>query len=194
VVTTRSTDIGALISAGNAAEAPLFTVSQVDRLRVYVNVPQSYSAQIHKGMTARLTAPERPGESFTATVVGDAQAISAQTGSLLVQLQFDNRGGKLKAGGYAQASLALPGGAGLARIPASALITDEHGVQVATVGPGNRVVMRKVTVGRDLGPFIELSSGLAPNEKVIDSPPDDLTQGDVVKIAAPTTGKAAANG
>ncbi|MDB5460300.1 MAG: efflux transporter periplasmic adaptor subunit [Caulobacteraceae bacterium] len=194
VITTRSTDIGALISAGNAAEAPLFTVSQVDRLRVYVNVPQSYSAQIHKGMTARLTAPERPGESFTATVVGDAQAISAQTGSLLVQLQFDNRGGKLKAGGYAQASLALPGGAGLARIPASALITDEHGVQVATVGPGNRVVMRKVTVGRDLGPFIELSSGLAPNEKVIDSPPDDLTQGDVVKIAAPTTGKAAANG
>jgi RND family efflux transporter MFP subunit len=194
VITTRSTDIGALISAGNAAEAPLFTVSQVDKLRVYVNVPQSYSAQIRKGMTAKLTAPERPGESFTATVVGDAQAISAQTGSLLVQLQLDNRSGKLKAGGYAQASLVLDRAASVARIPASALITDEHGIHVATVGPGNRVVMRTVTVARDLGPFIDLSSGLSPNEKVIDSPPDDLTQGDVVKIAAPTTGKAAANG
>jgi len=194
VITTRTTDIGTLISAGNAAEAPLFTVSEVDKLRVYVEVPQSYSAQIHKGMTAKLTAPERPGETFTATVVGDAQAISAQTGSLLVQMQIDNRTGKLKAGGYAQASIALPGAASVARIPASALITDQHGVHVATVGPDGKVVMRTVTVARDLGPFIDLSSGLSPNEKVIDSPPDDLVAGDPVRIAGPVSGKAATNG
>jgi RND family efflux transporter MFP subunit len=194
VITTRSTDIGTLISAGNAAEAPLFTVSEVDKLRVYVNVPQSYSAQIHKGMSAKLTAPERPGEAFTATVVGDAQAISAQTGSLLVQMQIDNRAGKLKAGGYAQASLVLPGAASVARIPASALIADAHGVHVATVGPDGKVVMRTVTVARDLGPFIDLSSGLSPNEKVIDSPPDDLAAGDPVKIAGPAPAKAATNG
>jgi RND family efflux transporter MFP subunit len=194
VITTRSTDIGTLISAGNAAEAPLFTVSEVDKLRVYVNVPQSYSAQIHKGMTASLAAPERPGETFTATVVGDAQAISAQTGSLLVQLEIDNRAGKLKAGGYAQASLALPGGAQVARIPASALITDQHGAHVATVGPDGKVVMRAVTVARDLGPFIDVSSGVLPNEKVIDSPPDDLASGDPVKIAGPASEKAATNG
>jgi RND family efflux transporter MFP subunit len=194
VITTRSTDIGTLISAGNAAEAPLFTVSQVDKLRVYVNVPQNYSAQIHKGMTAKLTAPERPGETFTATVVGDAQAISAQTGSLLVQMQIDNRTGKLKAGGYAQASLALPRAASVARIPASALIADARGVHVAIVGPDGKVIMRTVTVARDLGPFIDLSSGLSPNEKVIDSPPDDLAAGDPVKIAGPAAGKAATNG
>ena len=194
VVTTRSTDIGALISAGVATEAPLFTVSQVDKLRVYINVPQSYSAQIHKGMTAALTAPELPGQTFTATVVGDAQAISAQTGSLLVQLQIDNRAGKLKAGSYLQASLALNAGASVARVPASALITGSRGAQVATLGPDGRVVMRKVTVARDLGPFIDLASGVAPNERIIDNPPDDLAVGDAVKVAAPAPIKAAANG
>lgn len=194
VVTTRSTDIGALISAGVATEAPLFTVSQVDKLRVYVNVPQSYSAQIHKGMTAELTAPELPGQTFTATVVGDAQAISAQTGSLLVQLQIDNRDGKLKAGSYMQASLALKAGSSVARVPASALITGQRGAQVAALGPDGKVVMRKVTVARDLGPFIDLASGVSPNDRIIDNPPDDLAPGDTVKIAPSAPAKAAANG
>jgi RND family efflux transporter MFP subunit len=196
VITTRSTDIGSLISAGNAAEAPLFTVSKVDRLRVYVNVPQSFSALIHRGMTAKLTVPEHPGQTFNAVVVGDAQAIAAQTGSLLVQMEFDNKGGQLKAGGYAQATLALAGGGKAPRVPASALIIDERGVQVAVVGPDNRVSLRKVTVGRDLGASVELSSGIAPNQKVIDSPPEDLAPGEAVKIAptAPSAAKAAANG
>jgi RND family efflux transporter MFP subunit len=181
VVTTRSTDIGQLVTAGSAADQPLFTVSQVDKLRVYVQVPQSYVAQIHPGMTARLVAPERPNESFTATVVADAQAIQQQTGTLLVQMQIDNRAGKLKAGGYVQASMDLSSASKVARIPASALINDEHGVHVATVGPDGRVVMRPVTVARDLGQSIEVSAGIVPGEKVIDSPPDDLSAGDQVR-------------
>ncbi len=183
VVTTRNTDIGQLVTAGSAAEQPLFTVSQVDKLRVYVQVPQSYVAQIHQGMTAKLTAPERPGEDFTATVVSDAQAIQQQTGTLLVQMQIDNRNGKLKAGGYVQAALALSSAAKVARIPASALINDEHGVHVAVLGPDGKVAMRPVTVARDLGQTIDISSGIVPGEKVIDSPPDDLVAGDQVRIA-----------
>jgi len=183
VVTTRATDIGQLVTAGSAADQPLFTVSQVDKLRVYVQAPQSYAAQIHQGMTAKLTVPERPGESFAATVVADAQAISAQTGTLLVQMQIDNRSGKLKAGGYAQASLTLASSAKVARIPASALINDEHGVHVAVLGPDGKVVMKPVTVAKDLGQTIDISSGLAPGEKVIDSPPDDLVAGDAVRVA-----------
>jgi RND family efflux transporter MFP subunit len=183
VVTTRSTDIGQLISAGNPNEPPLFTVAQVDKLRVYVQVPQSYVAQIHPGMMARLTAPERPREAFAATVVADAQAIQAQTGTLLVQMQIDNRARKLKAGGYVQASLDLPATARVARIPASALINDEHGVHVATLGPDGKVVMKPVTVSRDLGQSIDIASGIAPGEMVIDSPPDDLRAGDQVRIA-----------
>ena len=195
VVTTRSTDIGQLISAGNPNDPPLFTVAQVDKLRVYVQVPQSYVAQIHPGMTARLTAPERPGEGFTATVVADAQAIQSQTGTLLVQMQIDNRARKLKAGGYVQASLDLPAAARVARIPASALINDQHGVHVATLGADGKVVMRPVTVARDLGQSIDISAGIAPGDKVIDSPPDDLSAGDQVRVAGQNPdGKGAADG
>ncbi len=183
VVTTRSTDIGQLISAGNPAEPPLFTVAQVDQLRVYVQVPQSYVAQIHPGMTAKLMAPERPREDFTATVVTDAQAIQQQSGTLLVQMQIDNRAHKLKAGGYVQASLDLPATTRVARIPASALINDEHGVHVAILGSDGKVAMRPVTVARDLGQSIDISAGIAPGDRVIDSPPDDLAAGDQVRIA-----------
>jgi RND family efflux transporter MFP subunit len=183
VVTTRATDIGQLVTAGSPTDQPLFTVSQVDKLRVYVQAPQSYVAQIHPGMTAKLTVPERPGETFTATVVADAQAISSQTGTLLIQMQIDNHTGKLKAGGYAQANLALPSAAQVARIPASALINDEHGVHVALIGPDGKVVMRPVTVAKDLGQSIDISSGIVPGDKVIDSPPDDLVAGDEVRIA-----------
>jgi RND family efflux transporter MFP subunit len=183
VVTTRATDIGQLVTAGSPTDQPLFTVSQVDRLRVYVQVPQSYVAQIHPGMTAKLDAPERPGEAFTATIVADAQAIQQQTGTLLVQLQLDNRQRKLKAGGYVQASLALASAAKVARIPASALINDEHGVHVATLGPDGKVVMKPVTVARDLGQSIDISSGIVPGERVIDSPPDDLSAGDAARVA-----------
>jgi RND family efflux transporter MFP subunit len=184
VVTTRATDIGQLITAGAANEQPLFTVSQIDRLRVYVQVPQAYVAQIHPGMTAKLSAPEHPGEPFTATVVADAQAIQQQTGTLLVQLQIDNRSRKLKAGGYVQASLSLPSQARVARIPSSALINDEHGVHVAMVGADGKVVMRPVTVARDLGQTLDISAGVNPGDKVIDSPPDDLAAGDEVHIAS----------
>jgi RND family efflux transporter MFP subunit len=196
VVTTRNTDIGQLVTAGNATDPPLFTVSQVDKLRVYVQAPQSYVAQIHPGMTARLTVPERPTETFTATVVADAQAISSQTGTLLIQMQIDNRSGKLKAGGYAQAALALSSSAKVARIPASALINDEHGVHVATIGPDGKVVMRPVTVARDLGQSIDIASGIAPGDQVIDSPPEDLSAGDAVRPAgeAPAAGSGKGNG
>ncbi len=183
VVTSRSTDIGQLISAGNPAEAPLFTVAQVDKLRVYVQAPQSYVAQIKPGMTAKLTVPEHPGESFIAKVVADAQAISPQTGSLLVQLQIDNRDHKLKAGGYAQAILDLPASRQVARIPSSALVNDEHGLHVAMLGADGKVMFRPVTVARDLGQTVDVSAGVAPGDKVIDSPPDDLKVGDAVRVA-----------
>jgi RND family efflux transporter MFP subunit len=158
-------------------------VAQVDRLRVYVQVPQSYVAQIHPGMAAQLMAPERPGERFTATVVADAQAIQQQTGTLLVQMQIDNHARKLKAGGYVQASLDLPATTRVVRIPASALINDEHGVHVATLGADGKVVMKPVTVAHDLGQSIDIAAGIAPGDKVIDSPPEDLNAGDQVRVA-----------
>ena len=121
VVTTRSTDIGALITTGGANDPALFTIADQKRLRVYVRTPQNYSALIHHGMTADLSVPEYPGQIFKATVANDARAIAAQTGAMLVELQLDNSDGRLKSGEYAQVTFQLPSAAGVTRIPASAL-------------------------------------------------------------------------
>ncbi len=183
VVTTRSTDIGALISVGAPGGAPLFTVADVSRLRIYVRVPQSYSADIKPGMTASFTVPEHPGQSFTAKLAASADAITPQSGTLLVQLQADNADRALKPGDYAQVRFSLPAKSGVIQVPATALMFRDAGMSVAVIGPDGRAAMKPVTIGRDLGSSIEIGSGLAPSDRVIDNPPDSLRAGDRVHIA-----------
>ncbi len=188
VVTSRSTDIGALISVGGPADTPLFDVADEHRLRIYVHVPQSYSAQARTGMTATFTVPEYPGRSFNATLATTADAVSAQSGALLVQLQVDNADHALKPGDYAQVRFALPGTAGGVAIPASALLFRSAGTAAATVGPGGKVVIKPVSIGRDMGSTLEIASGLSPADRVIDNPPDSLRQGDLVHVAGGARG------
>jgi RND family efflux transporter MFP subunit len=186
VVTARNTDIGALIAAGAPTDTPLFTVSKVDRLRIYVSVPQDQSAKVAVGMTATLTVPEYPGQTFTAQVTNLAGAIGGRTGAVQVELQIANRDSKLKPGDYAQVTFNLPAGQGGVSIPASATLFRPKGMAVATLGPGNRVVMKYVTVSRDLGARLEIGAGLSPGDRVIDNPPDSLGQGDLVRVAGGT--------
>ena len=160
VVTTRSTDIGALISVGGPADTPLFTVADEKRLRIYVHVPQSYSADIKPGMTAQFTVPEYPGRSFTANLAASADAITPQSGTLLIQLQIDNADRVLKPGDYAQVHFTLPASAGAIQAPASALMFRDAGMAVAVVGPDGRVAIKPITIARDLGTKVEISSGL----------------------------------
>ena len=183
IVTGRTTDIGALISAGTPNDPGLFTVADVHRLRIYVKAPQSYSADIHPGASVTLTVPEHPGQTFTATLVSTNGAVSAQSGAMLVELQIDNAAGALKPGDYAQVHFALPAAAGAIRLPASALMFRRQGMAVATVGPNLHVVMKPVTIARDLGATVEIATGLKPTDRVIDSPPDSLAEGEVVRIA-----------
>ena len=122
VVTARNTDIGALIAAGTPNDPGLFTVSDVHRLRVYVKVPQSYSAQIRPGLTATLSVPEHPGQTFEAKFSSTSEAVGEQSGTLLVELQIDNHEGLIKPGDYAEVHFALPAPGGLASLPASATI------------------------------------------------------------------------
>jgi len=188
IVTARNTDVGQLIAAGAPTDPGLFTVSDVHRLRIYVNVPQSYSAELKPGMTATLTVPEHPGQSFTATLANTSGAIGAQSGTLLVELQIDNAAGQLKPGDYAQVSFALPTQANDVRVPASALIFRQKGEAVATVGADGRVVMKPITIGVDQGSYVDVAAGLGPNDRVIDNPPDSLETGDKVNIStAPPT-------
>ena len=183
VVTARNTDIGALIAAGTPNDPGLFTVADVHRLRIYVRVPQDYSAKVVAGMHADLTVPEYPGQTFSAVVSSTSGAVSDQSGALLVELQTDNPGGKLKPGDYAQVTFSLPGNAAALSVPASAALFLPKGMAVATVGSNNRIVMKYVSVARDLGTRLEISSGLAPTDRVVDNPPDSLAAGDLVRIA-----------
>jgi RND family efflux transporter MFP subunit len=183
VVTARNTDIGALIAAGAPTDTPLFTVSKVDRLRIYVSVPQDQSAKVATGMKATLTVPEYPGQAFKAEVTNLAGAVGGRTGAVQVELQIENPDGKLKPGDYAQVTFDLPASQGGLSIPASATLFRPKGMAVATLGPDNRVVMKYVTVTRDLGSRLEIGGGLSPGDRVIDNPPDSLGQGDLVRVA-----------
>ena len=188
IVTSRATQVGMLVIAESAASAPLFTVSDVHRMRIYVRVPQNYDAQIRPGIHAKLVLPQYPDRSFDAQLVRTAGAIDVQTGSVLVELQADSAGGALKPGAYAQVHFPLSAGARTLTVPASALIVTDRGTEVAVIGPGDHVAMRSIRVARDLGDRIEVGAGLNGSERIADSPPDALSNGDKVRIQTPAAG------
>jgi RND family efflux transporter MFP subunit len=182
-VTARETDVGALISAGGGTGPELFVVSDTRRLRVYVNVPQSYVPNVPSGTKATLSVPEHPGVNYTATVEASAQSVNAASGTTLMQLTVDNKAGELLPGGYASVRLDLAGRADVLSVPASALIFDARGLSVATVGADHRGVIKPVVIARDLGKVVELGSGVVAGDRVIESPPDGIVTGAEVRIA-----------
>ena len=188
IVTARATDVGALINAGSGKGLELFVISDTHKLRLYVSVPQNYAAQVTAGTQAQMTVPERPGRTFTATVEASSQSVDPSSGSTLVELAVDNASGELVPGAFANVRFNLPPPSATLSVPASALIFDSRGAQVATIGSDNRVVLKPVAVARDLGTVIEISSGLAASDRVIDSPPDGIGKGDPVRIAPSSTG------
>jgi RND family efflux transporter MFP subunit len=193
VVTARQTDVGALINAGGAPGSELFVVSDVSKLRVYVSLPQAYVSAVKPGAKAQLIVPEDPGTPHGATVQSMARAISAASGSMLIQLAADNPGAGLLPGGFATVRFELPRAAGTLSIPPAALMFGKSGLRVATVAADDTVRIKPVTVARDLGHSIELASGLSPDDRVIESPPDGIEDGDRVRIKA-ADAKAGASG
>jgi len=183
VVTTRSTDIGALVTAGSAASAPLFTVSDVSKIRAFVKVPQAYSAQVRPGMEVQLTLPEYPGRTFNAVMTRSAGAVDTGSGTVLVELLADNSDRALKPGAYSQATFPIGGAGNAVELPASAMIIGKNGTQVAVLDAGGKVRLKTVTIGRDLGDRVQISAGLTPADQVIDNPPDSIQSGDKVQVA-----------
>jgi len=168
VVTARDTDVGALINAGGGSGPPMFVVSDISKLRVYVNVPQTYVPAVKIGAKAVISVPEYPNRTFLATVEASSQSVDVASGTTRMQLVLDNAGGELLPGGYASVRLNLQRDGTPLHIPASALIFNQSGLRVATVGAGDKVVLKTVTIARDLGREIELASGLSPDDRVID--------------------------
>lgn len=185
VVTARNTDVGALINAGSSGNGEaLFVVSDVRKLRVYVQVPQSYVPSIPAGATATLTVPEYPGRTFSAKVESSAQAVNAASGSTLVQLAVDNTDGQLMPGAFANVRFNVAADKSALTVPASALVFDDHGTRLATLGADDRVKFKTISILHDYGKSVEIASGVSTGDRVIDSPPDGLADGDHVQIAA----------
>lgn len=182
LVTARSTDLGALITAGGGGP-PLFVVSDTSKLRVYVNVPQNYVPTIEMGTKAEIAVPEFPRRSFSARVEASARAVDTASGTTRMQLVVDNASGALMTGAFANVRLELPHPEVAITVPASALIFDQGGLRVATIGPESRVHLKAVTIARDLGKVVEIATGLDAQDRVIESPPDGISQGDLVRIA-----------
>jgi len=181
-VTSRSIDVGQLVIANTASATPMFSVTDQSRLRIYVRMPQSYSFLVRPGMTARFTVPEYPGRVFTAALAANAGAIVSQSGTQLLQLQVDNADRALKPGSYAEMRFSVPSSGAGVRVPVTALIFRDNGMQVAMLEPGNKVVMKPIRIATDLGTFVEVAAGLKPGDRVIDNPPDSLQVGDVVRV------------
>ena len=184
LVTARTTDIGALINAGSGGGPPMFVVSQIDKLRAYVNVPQNYVPSIRVGSTkAQISVPEHPGKSFPGTVEASAQSVDAASGTTRMQLVVDNAANELMTGAFATVTFELPHPETAVNVPASALIFNRSGLQVAIVDRENRIVLKPITISRDLGSEVEIASGIVADDRVVINPPDGVVTGDQVRVA-----------
>lgn len=183
VITARNTDVGQLINSGAGSPATeLFHIAAVNTLRVFVNLPQTYAPDIKVGMPATVTLAEMKDHNFTGKLVRSSDSIDPATRTLLVEVDIDNRSGQLLAGSYAEVHFNIKSKSPLLLVPVSALLFRSEGLRIALVDSNDRAKLVRVTLGRDYGTHVEVVSGLSPTDRVIDSPPDSLLDGEEVRV------------
>jgi RND family efflux transporter MFP subunit len=183
VLTRRTVDVGDLINAGNGgAGQALFSLAQVDPLRLYIYVPQAYANQVKTGDTVMVSLAEREGEHFQGSVARTARAIDPATRTLQVEIRVPNPGGELFSGAYVQVELPIKGDRAAAVVPTNVLLFRPDGPRVAVVDQRGRVHLALVKLGTDYGTSVEVISGLDANDRIIVNPADSLADGDVVTL------------
>ena len=192
VITARNTDIGALINAGaGGVPQELFHMAAVNKLRVYVAVPEVDSLAAQTGAKATLTLDEFPGEPFEGTIVRDSDSIDSATRTLNVEVDVNNAQGRIKTGAYAFVHLKLPqstrASAASLTIPANTLLFRSEGLRVGVVRNGH-AELTPIKIGRDFGATVEVVAGLQPTDQVIVNPSDSLTSGSPVQVSTPAAG------
>jgi RND family efflux transporter MFP subunit len=200
VVTARNLDVGQLVgTAGSTTTAgagtitgnkPMFEISDLRTLRVYINVPQINAPDAKAGVVAALTLPQYPGKTFQGKLVRTSGAVDPSTRTLLAEIEVDNREGQLLPGSYTQVHLKVSNGRPALIVPTSAAVLSADGMHVAVVDSNQRVHLVKVTPGRDSGATIEIVAGLEEGQKIVGNPPDSLTDGEQVRVQ-PSTNRAA---
>jgi RND family efflux transporter MFP subunit len=193
VITRRNVDVGDLIDAGGGSGRALFVLSQTDPLRVYVNVPQTYTQLIKPGQRVVVTQAELQGRHFDGEIVRTAASIDTTTRTMQVEVNLPNKDGMLLPGAFVQVALPLPASTTLV-VPANALLFRPEGIHVAIVDDGNKVRLAAVQVGRNLGQDVEVLQGVSTADRVVLNPPDSLGTGDAVTVAndPPATARTAA--
>jgi RND family efflux transporter MFP subunit len=184
VVTARKTDVGQLIESGSSGGATreLFHMAALDRLRVFVNVPQVYSHNATPGMRVDLTLPEIPQRRFAGTLVRTAGAMDPATRTLTVEVDVSNTAGLLFPGAYAEVHFKIESNAETLVVPSTSLIFRGNGLRIPVVENGNRIALKPVVAGRDFGNTIEIISGLSADAAVVANPPDSLVEGQSVRV------------
>jgi len=180
-ITARGTDVGQLIVAGSNKE--LFRLAQTGTLRVYARVPQAAARGVLPGQMAEMTVPELPGRVFPAKVVRTSGAMSADSRTLLTELEVDNSRGDILSGAYAQVRFTEAKLDPALTLPANTLLFRSEGPQVGVVRANGIVELRSVAVGRDFGPTIEILDGVTASDRVILNPSDSLVSGTTVRVA-----------
>jgi RND family efflux transporter MFP subunit len=197
VVTARLTDVGSYVNAaggelsvrGNSTE--LFTVADVHELRVFVAVPQDYAGLLGPGITATLHQPSQPGKSIEAKFLTTARAFNPNTRTAVTELTVDNTDHSLWPGTFVDVVFNVPTDPSILTMPEAALIFRADGAQVAIVDSHDRVHLRKVTLGQNLGQTVQVTSGLSPGDKLVNNPPAGLLEGQQVQPVTPVAGYAA---
>ncbi|QQN61462.1 efflux RND transporter periplasmic adaptor subunit [Bradyrhizobium diazoefficiens] len=183
VVTARSVELGMLISAGGSGQ-PLFEVSDLHKVRIFVQVPQSFSAGLKPGMAATFEMPQYPGVQFDATLSHISQSINSTSHSMEVELETDNPDGKFFGGAYCNVHFKIPADPNRLQIPSTALVVGNKGTRVAILDGNNKIVLKDVELGRDFGSSVEVLAGLTSSDRVVDNPPEVLANGETVRLAA----------
>ncbi len=183
IVTERDTDIGAFVPSGSGVQ--LFRMAQTSPLRVYINVPQTFSRFVKQGVKADLFLNELPDRKYPAHVTNTAGAIDPTSRTLLTELEVPNENEELLPGAYAQINLKLEGDSGLVTVPSNALLFRSEGASVGVVHPDGKVEIRKIVIDRDLGTKLQVSHGLSESDQVILNPSDGLADGMAVTVATP---------
>jgi RND family efflux transporter MFP subunit len=183
IVTARNTDVGALINAGSSTiPKELFHLAAVDRIRVYVPVPEAYSADIKVGGKAFLTLDEYPGQRFEGTIARNSNMIDASSRTLNVEVDVANPKGLLLPGSYVFVHFEVPRGDSSLTIPSNTLLFRSEGLRVGVVRNGH-VALVPVTIAQDAGGTVEISSGLTASDAIILDPSDSLAEGQEVRVS-----------
>lgn len=180
VITQRNIDIGSLVQADATSGTFMFTIMQGNVIRTQVFVPQDEAFGVKDGIAAVVHVPEMPDRTFPGTVTRIADALQPGSRTLLTEVDIPNPDGVLTPGMYCTVDLHIPSKTPSVTVSADAMIFNENGLQVAEIENG-QVRLHKVTVARDLGRQVEISSGVKPGDQVILNPSVDLAEGSKVK-------------